>query len=208
MSLRDIDWQHLRGSLLGPAALLLGCAIAWGATTAYRASATDTLTAEQQNLGGLEAERNDLTEQLEARRRFAPVYQQLAVNGVVGPEQRLAWVQATIDAGSNLGLPYLRYTTSPQRAFEADWLTLGVNAAVLVSQMDLQFGLVHEGDLLRLFERLREAPGLLHMQACSLDMPAAGGTPTADRANITGSCQVALYSIPRESALVAANPEQ
>ncbi|MEQ1803196.1 MAG: hypothetical protein ABL989_14805 [Gammaproteobacteria bacterium] len=207
MNVRNLDWTHLRQGLVGPALLLLACAAAWGATTAYRSRTDAALQEGRQSLASLEAERNELTERREARRKFAQLFQQLSVDGVVGAEQRLAWVQATRDAGSELHLPYLRYTTSPQRAFEAAWLVPGVAAPVLVSQMDLQLGLVHELDLLRLLARLREAPGLLQVQACNLEMPGTGAALLADKANLTGSCQLALYSIPRESALAAANPE-
>lgn len=207
MSLRDLDWAHLRQSLLGPALLLLACAAIWGATTAYDSRATATLQGEQQTLASLEAERNELTERREARRKFAQLYQQLSVNGVVGPEQRLAWIQATRDAGRDLQLPYLRYTASPQRPFEAAWLVPGLAAPVLVSQMDLQLGLVHELDLFRLLARLREAPGLLQVESCNLEMLSADTAPQADKANITGSCLLNLYSMPRESTLAAASPE-
>jgi hypothetical protein len=82
-----------------------------------------------------------------------------------------------------------------------------VTAPVLVSQMDLQLGLVHEIDLLRLLARLREAPGLLQVRSCNLEMLAAETAPQPDKANLTGSCQLNLYSIPREATLAAAIPE-
>lgn len=207
MSLPSLDWTHLRRGLQAPALIVVACAAAWGATTAYDSRATATLQAEQQALASLEAERNDLTERREARRRFAQLYQQLSVDGIVGAEQRLAWIQATRDAGTELALPYLRYTTSPQRPFEAPWLTPGATAPVLVSQMDLQLGLVHELDLFRLLALLREAPGLLHVQSCSLEMLAVDGGPEPARANVTGNCQLNLYSMPREPTLAAARPE-
>ncbi len=207
MNVRDLDWAHLRQGLLGPVLLLLGCAVVWGATTVYDVRAAATLQAWQQSLASLRAERDEVTDRREARRKFARLFQQLSVKGVVGPEHRLAWVQATRDASSELKLPYLRYTASPQRPFEAAWLVPGITAPVLASQVELQFGLVHEVDLLRLLARLREAPGLLQVQSCSFEMLAAGTPPQADKANLTGSCQLNLYSIPRESTLVAANPE-
>jgi len=207
MSLRNLDWPHLRQGLLGPVLLLLACAVVWGATTVYGQRAATALQADRQSLASLEAERDEFTERSEARRKFARIFQQLASDGVVGPEQRLAWIQATRDAGSDLGLPYLRYTAGPQRPFEADWLVPGVSAPVLVSPMELQLGLVHEGDLLRLLARLREAPGLVQVQSCTLDMLAADAPPEAGKANLTGGCQLNLYSIPREASVAAVNPE-
>ena len=207
MSRHEIDWAYLRQGLLGAALLTLVSAVVWGATTAYRVRAAATLTAEEQTRSGLEAERNELTERREARRRFARIFQRLSVSGVVGDEPRLALIQATRAASEQLRLPYLRYTTGPQRLFEAPWLVPGVAAPVRVSLMDLQLGLVHELDLLRLFAQLREAPGQPEVRSCSLELLGVDKAPEPDKANLSGSCQLALYSIPRESTLVAANPE-
>lgn len=207
MNLRDLDWAHLRQSLLGAGSLALVCAVVWGATTAYRARANATLADEQQTRSSLEAERSELTERRDARRKFARIFQQLSVDGVVGDEQRLAMVQATRAASQALRLPYLRYTTSPQQTFEAPWLVPGTAAPVRVSLMDLQVGLVHELDLLRLLAQLRLAPGRPEVRSCSLELLGVDKAPEPTTANISGNCQLALYSIPRESTLVAANPE-
>ena len=117
MNPRDLDWAYLRQGLQGAALLLLVCAVVWGATTAYRSRATTTLATEEQTRSNLEAERGELTERREARRKFARIFEQLSVHGVVGEEQRLALVQATRTAGRELRLPYLRYTTGPQQLF-------------------------------------------------------------------------------------------
>jgi len=207
MNLPKIDWIYLRQGLLSAGLALLVCALVWGGTTLYHTRATATQATEQQRLDGLEAERSELTQRRDALRKFARIYQQLALDGVVGSEQRLAVVQATRLASEALRLPYLKYTTNPQQAFEAPWLVPGVTAPVLVSQLDLQLGLVHELDLLRLLGQIRNAPGRPQVLSCSLEMLSPDIAPDPDRANLTGNCQLALYSIPRESALVAANPE-
>lgn len=211
MSLRELDWHYLRQGLTGPVVLLFVGAIAWGASTVYRTRLTDNLDTERQSLASLEQERSDLTGRREAQRQFAAVYDQLEADGVVGDDQRLIWVQNARDAGDAIGLPYLRYTTSPQRAFKAPWLVRDVSAPVAISVMELQMGLVHEQDLLRMFARLRESPGLFQVQSCALERLGQGTTPEPDKANITGTCQLAWFSLPRAAALAtalaAADPE-
>lgn len=207
MERHDLDWNWLRSGLVAPGVFLLACTLAWGAATAYGSRARATLEGERQSLASLEAERNDLTDRREARRKFARLYKDLSNDGVVGPEHRLAWIQATRDAASELALPYLRYSTGTQRPFEADWLVPGVAAPVLASPMDVQLGLVHEGDLLALLDLLRAAPGLLQVQSCSLEMPVRDVGPQPDKPNVTGSCQLVMYSIPREAAVAAVTPE-
>ncbi len=207
MSLRDLDWHYLRQGLIRSFLLLLVGVILWGASVAYRTHLTGSLETERQSLASLEQERNDLTSRREARRQFAAIYEQLQADGVFGGDQRLVWVQNARDAGTALGLPYLRYTTSPQRAFEAPWLVPGVSAPVTVSMMELQMGLVHEQDLLRLFARLRESPGLLQVQSCALERLGRDASPEPDKANVTGTCQLAWFSLPKEAVLAAAGPE-
>ena len=207
MGRHELDWSYLRAGLTGPVVFLLVCTLALGAATVYGGRARETLDSERQSLTSLEAERDELTERREARRRYARLYKDLSNDGVVGPEHRLAWIQATRDAATDLGLPYLRYSTGTQKPFEADWLVPGVAAPVLASPMDLQLGLVHEGDLLDLLGRLRAAPGLLQVQSCSLEMPAVADGPEPGKANLTGNCQLVMYSIPREAAVAAVTPE-
>lgn len=207
MSLRDLDWDYLRQGLTRSFLLLLAGAILWGASLAYLTHLTSSLEAERQSLASLEQERNDLTSRREARRQFAAIYEQLQADGIFGGDQRLAWVQDARNAGTALGLPYLRYTTSPQRAFEAPWLVPGVSAPVTVSMMELQMGLVHEQDLLRLFARLHESPGMFQVQSCALERLGRDVAPEPDKANVTGNCQLAWFSLPKEASLASAGLE-
>lgn len=207
MDLRDPDWNFLRQGLLWPGILLVVAGLAWGASSVYASRATTALEAERDALASLEAERTDVTVRRQARRQFARLFQEISNDGVVGSEHRLEWIQSTRDAARDLGLPYLRYTTRPQRPFEAAWLVPGVAAPVLVSAIDLQLGLVHEGDLLDLVGRLRAAPGLLRVEGCNLEMPGTVAGAEPDKANITGNCELGLYSIPREAAMAAVDTE-
>jgi hypothetical protein len=207
MNLRELDWCYLRQGLTGSAALLFVCATLWGASTIYRAHLTGDLEAERETLASLELERHDVTDRRAARRQFAALYDQLQAQGIVGGDQRLIWVQNARDAGDALKLPYLRYTTSPQQVFEAPWLVPGVSAPVTVSVMELQMGLVHELDLMRLFARLRQSPGLFQVRSCVLERLGHDVPPAPDKANVTGTCQLAWFSLPRETTLAAVNPE-
>jgi hypothetical protein len=187
--------------------LVVVCAALWGASTVYQARAGQTLDSERQALASLEEERSELTARRGARREFTTIYRQLLARGIVGNDQRLAWVQNTRDAGNALDLPYLRYTTSPQRALEAPWMVPGVSAPVMVNPMEVQLGVVHEKHLLRLFDLLSDSPGVFQVESCTLERLGHDTRPEPDKANITGTCQLAWYSVPRETTLLAANPE-
>lgn len=207
MNPHNIDWQYLGHGLTRSVAVLVLCAGVWGATTFYHARVSATLESGRQELASLQHERNEITSRRAARQQFATVYTDLEAKGIVGEDQRLLWVQNARDARHSLGLPYLRYATGPQQVFEAPWLVPGLTAPVAVSVMELQLGLVHEGDLVRLVSRLRQSPGLLQVKSCAMERLGADAAPAADKANLTGTCQLAWYSLPRTPIQLAANAE-
>lgn len=205
MTRPDPDWGFLRQGMLLPALCLLAGTLLWATTTIYRTRLDNALEAERQELASIEQERKELISRREARENFSLVYRQLTASGIVGPDQRLQWVQALRSSTSSLALPYVRYSTGPQAVFTAPYLMTGISAPVMSSPMELQLGLVHELDLLRLVDRLAQFPGLFHVRSCELERlerstPAEGG-----QANLSGSCQLSWFSIPAGSSLAAAN---
>jgi hypothetical protein len=201
----DPDWGFLRqGMLLPTLCLLLGAAL-WSATTVYRTRLDNILETERQELASIEQERKELISRRKAREQYSAIYRQLVASGIVGPDQRLQWVQAIRNSAAKLGLPYLRYSTGPQEVFTAPYLMTGISAPVLNSPIDLQLGLVHEVDLLRLLDELAESPGLFHVRACNLERLERNTPPKSDQANLSGSCELAWFSIPAGSSLAAVN---
>jgi hypothetical protein len=200
MNRSELDWSYLTNGM-GPALVLSAitlCAFAGSLWT----RANGALLAEQQSgeLADLEQQRVELGERLEARKQFEVRFARLYERGVVGDEQRLRWAQTLRDGATDLALPYLRYTAAPQKAFAAPYLQDESAAPVLMTSMQVEAGLVHEGDLLRLFDRLRDdAPGLMSVAGCTLER-VTGAAPLADKANIASACQLHWFSIQLASA--------
>jgi hypothetical protein len=205
MTRPDPDWSFLRQGMLLPALCLLGGTVLWAGTTMYRGRLDMQLEAERQELASIEQERRDLISRRQAREQFSALYRELISRGIVGPDQRLQWVQALRSSTSSLGLPYVRYSTGPQEVFTAPWLLAGVSAPVMSSTMELQLGLVHELDLLRLLDRLAESPGLFHVRSCELERLESNTPPESGRANLSGNCRLSWFSIPAGSSMAAAN---
>lgn len=208
LSTSNIDWIYLRSALLVPL-VALGVAVAvLTASYAGRARFTAESVAARQELASLDQQRLDLASRLEARRRYGERFESIAQAGIVGEEQRLAWAEALRRAAKTLHLPYLRYSASPRQPFEAPYLVPGEAAPVNATAMELQAGLVHEGDLLRLIDVLREeAPGLVSVTGCTLERAGGAIAPEPDRANITGTCELRWFSIPLAAAVAAAEDE-
>ncbi len=204
MSRHDLDWGYLTHGL---AWRFAGCAVALlllAGSMWLRADYGTRTDAQRQQVDALELQRVELASRLRARAEFEERFAEIEAAGMVGEEQRLQWAQTLRDSAGDLRLPYLRYTAMPRQVFEAPYLLAGVAAPVLATSMELQAGLVHEGDLLRLIERLRaQAPGLVGVTGCTLERVSSDALPQADKANITSTCQLRWYSIQLPSAAVA-----
>lgn len=204
MTRPDVDWRYLCRGLPLPLAVAAMALVAFLVSLGHGNALVAELDSRARQLAELDQQRSQLAARLQARANFAARYAELEEAGIAGPEQRLAWAQALRDGGAALRLPYLRYTAGPQQAFEAPWLEAGVAAPVNSAPVELQVGLVHELDLMRLLARLEEAPGLLEVTGCSLERSARDVAPAADRANLTGVCQLRWLSIPSQGGLLAA----
>ena len=195
MQRHELDWAFLRQGLVIPLALC-GVAVALFMASAWlRSGLAMELDQQQQQLGGMEERRTGLSDRVTARQQFEVRFNAISARGVVGDERRLQWAQTLRDSATALHLPYLRYDAAPQQPFLAPWLAPGVAAPLKASVMEVQAGLVHELDLLRLLARLREAPGLFQVRACDLKRNGHDAKPSSDKPNLTGVCQLQWYSI-------------
>lgn len=199
MNRPDVDWAYLlqgtRWSLAACALALLALGVSWS----VRADYAGRLDQQHQQLQALDQERVALGDRVHARQQYRERFQALAAAGVIGGEHRLQWTQALRDSARLLRLPYLRYSTMPRQRFDAPYLDPAGMATVMATPMELQAGLVHEGDLLRLLSRLHEqTPGSFAVSGCSLEWVSAStsAAPAPDRANLNGSCQLSWFSIP------------
>jgi hypothetical protein len=206
MKASDLDWDYLRQGMVLPLAFAVAGLVAFGASYGYGASGLRALAEREQRLAELDAARLELASRVQARERFSRRFEALAAAGVTGAEQRLAWAQAFSDVAARLGLPYLRYTALPREQGAAQ-LPTGETVAVGVSTVEVQAGVVHELDLLALFDALRAAPGLLQVAGCSIeraDGAAGADAPLAPRANLAANCQLRWVTIPAEPGVLMA----
>ena len=183
-----LDATAIRGPLwlLGLSALLASVLAAgsewhWRVAQAAHRRAESTLAAASREFLSV-----DEDERL-VRARY-PEYRRLAAEGLLGEEQRLDWLEALRDADAALKLPAIRYDIDAQQPWRR---TLEVDTGPYTlrsSDMTLTLALVHEGDLVRLLERLRTARvGLFSVETCSVGRRATPALPAAAPA-LDASC--------------------
>lgn len=192
----EIDWSYMRKGLLPVA---IGSAITMLlliTTMMMKSSASDTLQANLSVLENVQQQGNEIHGKLDSLERYGEAFTQLEQTGVIGPEQRLVWVQFFRDTANRLRLPYVRYTADQQQVFSAPWLSAGNTSIVLASKLTLQIGLIHSLDLLRVVDGLRDAPGFFHVSGCELERVVKDGSIYANKPNILANCELDWFSIP------------
>lgn len=130
-------------------------------------------------------------EQTELRDKIGR-YQAIRARGLIGPEQRLDWVEAIARIKATRSIGKLDYDFSPQRPVDAAILPGGAAAGgfeMMSSQMRLHAELLHEGELLVFLEDIRNAVNaLVQVRSCSMERIAPGATSRAGNAQLKADC--------------------
>lgn len=187
--------QSLRWSIAGAVMLvLLGIAAAWYGTHLHAAAtnlhdqAQARAIESQQKLGRALAERRDIDD-------FLPRYENLRGLGAIDNENRLDWIERIAAIRTELRSTRLTYSIEPRQAYTR-LAPPGAGMRFEASPMRVEFSAVHEGDLLRLIERMRSpAMGVFEVRTCSLAREAGAGGDAAASPGLAGVCQFDWISL-------------
>lgn len=201
MKLSSADIPRLQLSLL--AALLM---IALGAAGVHLTLKSSRVAKIEQ--AAAQKERNEFDgklkrvrgEEAEIKQKSA-VFNTLQARGVIGDEQRLEWVELLKTIGDRRRLLDLQYEIAPQRALDA--AAPGSALAFYASATKVQLKLLHEEDLTRLLDDLRQqARALIQIRNCSVSRLPRGGD-AAGHAQLQADCQIDWITL-RETSSGAA----
>jgi hypothetical protein len=127
---------------------------------------------------------------------YLQTYRQLEKIGFVGAEQRLNWVESLRAANAQAGLSGVNYQLTAQEPYPYVAKDNPVGDRVRQSRMRLSFGVLHEGELTRLFRALSaQQQGLFALNSCSLDRAGRQGAPLPGQANLTAECELSWLTI-------------
>lgn len=129
-------------------------------------------------------------------KQYYPEFIKLYDKGVVGHEQRLNWLETLRMSSERIGLPDLTYDISRQDEYVPEFnIDLG-NFALYESTMNLNIGLLHEGDLLSLIADLnKHAKGMFAVKKCDFLRPNETLIEMPDAANIKANCELQWFNI-------------
>ncbi|MCY4285380.1 MAG: hypothetical protein OXC65_08530 [Thiotrichales bacterium] len=196
--MRRIDWRMLRGPLgLVAGAAAIGTAVATGALQ-LQAEALRGYDREKNRLETVRARYRTIDEQKRQIETWLPAYRSLRAAGVIGEERRLEWIETLRAAAARVGLPSLRYRIEPRTAHEAGaGLDTGGHGA-FSTVVHVEVGLLHEGDLERLFRELRSAEaGLFHIERCGIRRSGPDFVMRPGAINLSAECDLRWFTFAR-----------
>ena len=180
--------------------LLAALLLAVGGALWSRSQALDAaLSLRQQH-----ASRNDARPRLDRSRQQQQLiathladYQALTARGFVGPEDRLAWIEAVQLANRDAGLYGLDYRLAPRAPSPPD-LAQGLPLGQTV--MTLTLPLLIETDLPRFLAALEaRAPGVVHVQGCRLTRLNDAPFEVLNEPRLQAECELLWFTVAKQS---------
>lgn len=198
--------MHIDAAALKRTAVWVGGALALvGAVTAgvwqWRDAVYRDFSAADAALKSAQARYFAAVEAAEAADSYMRRYERLRERGLISEERRLNWIEELDRAARELALPRMPYRIEPQQAFRpAD--AAEVTAELRASAMNLEIDLVHEGQLVRLLDRLAQNTGrAFRVSRCSFQRMLTTGELKAGEPNVRAQCELLWWTLyPEEGA--------
>jgi len=183
--------RHLAGSLI-LAAVLFG-----GGYSLYTVSHKN-LTQAQAHHANLRSEAASLRQRLQTTLQDEPAvrlaikqFSTLSEQGIIGPEHRLDWADSLRRIQQDLHLPKAEFALQPQKHIAP--LPNAATYALYASTMQWRARLLHEGDLLRFLEAVKQIDSaVIFPSRCTLS---DRGSQPEERNGIDADCQLDWLSI-------------
>jgi len=199
VNLADIDWGILRGALIAMAVSVAVSGTLIGTSYYFWEKVDKSHSRALIELRQVRDRFYKVDEEEEMIATYLPRYEDLEVEGIIGREHRLDWIESLREASQRKRLPALSFVIDSQEPFEPEFpLAQSDVFRVYTSDMQLDMGLLHEGDLIALLRELeRDAKGLFSVVSCRMRRMVEEVVPEPDptKAHISSSCSLRWYTI-------------
>ena len=189
------DFRFLRNSfvLLVVALSLAGSAIFFTEKTRQRFVPHQR---QQDNLRGrLHKQLQVRSDEKQIMAEKKDVFRTLLSSGKFAREDRMRWIEVAKNHAQRMRLPSLKYNLGARQVYLEEGFPQFPDFAVFATPINLEIGLVHEGDLMTMFSALTDARlGRFSVEQCTLERVGETGNLLATDANIQASCSLSWFS--------------
>lgn len=193
------DLILLRNSLVSFLVLTSLAIVIYVSTSSWQQSAAQNLSAVRANFDEVSTAVTQIALEEETIIRYIDRYNQISENGIVSAQDRLLLLESVTNIRESLQLYALGMSLGEQVRYEVPYPPQdplpGEPVTINQTIIDMELGLLHEGDLLRMLDELLSLPALLQPAECviELDSGAIDGL-TQLRENLSSRCRINWFS--------------
>lgn len=200
----DLNWRMLRGVLI-----LLGIALSSTLSMAWSGFYFQALMEKEvaklrQQTQAIKRQAADAVHEKELVETHLPAYKKLQAREIVGDDtqsRRLAWIENAKIAAEYAQLPAMRYNLTPRKVQPLLLPVQKQEMELFASAMDLELGLLHEGDLLHYLDTLQQMDrGFFTVAFCELTRNDQGRALSIKTVMITSRCRLLWMTIAKKPA--------
>ena len=168
-------------------------AVYW--TRAQIKQAERTLAAQESQLKEARSRFQRSGEERDLIVRFLPPYQELRSYGLIGPEERINWLEALRNANQQAQMMGAEYQINTQQPYPYAQELNAARLGMAQSLMRLNLRLAHEGELMRFFRLLEDQnAGAYDINQCVLQRINVGSDGSG-QPNLRAECELAWITI-------------
>jgi hypothetical protein len=198
MKIRREDLKHLRiAAAAGAIMAVLGVA-AIAVADHYLTAATKLRNAAREQSAAAQERVSKVFEEEREIRESLVFYQTMQRQGMLGPENRLDWIDAIAKIKSERKLFEIKYNIEAQKLLDYPGVTATKSTDFFVSRMRLDMLLLHEEDLLNFLSDLRSV-GRFHVSVrrCSVNRIERSAATQAQGLypRLRSECQIDLITV-------------
>jgi hypothetical protein len=185
----EIDWSILKGSIIIFCICILLCGTLIGGSYYFNKDLNKQLNQNKHIFQSISRQYLDVDQEEKLVQDYYPKFVNLYNRGVIGREKRLNWIEALRQSGEKIKLPSLKYSIKSQEEFIPEFNINYSGYALYHSSMELNLGLLHEGDLFKLLKHIdKTADGAYTITECKFIMNGKQIKFEKNYANIAASC--------------------
>lgn len=193
-----IDWSILKGPIIIFSISLIIAGSLVGGSYYFNSNLNKEYKKNKNAFQSISRRYLDVDQEEKLLRDFYPKFVKLHNQGVIGREQRLNWIESLRQAGEKIGLPSLSYSINSREEHIPEYVIDYSGYILYRSSMELNLGLLHEGDLFKLLDYIsRTANGAYTLSECGFRLNGDIKFEN-NHSNITASCL--LYWITIDTA--------
>lgn len=196
MRLAEVDWSILRGGLISLFVSLLISGGLLGTSYHFWTKMDREYKRERAALFAARSQYQNIDDEEKLIENYFPRYQELETAGLIGKERRLDWIDTLRLSAQEVELPALRYVIDSQELYRPDFPLPESAFQIFASNMELNLGLLHEGDLPALLDDLnRKAAGFYTVASCDINRAQQEFIKNPDAINVTAECGLRWITI-------------